>query len=80
MALVGATPDAASRDPGFSLEGIMSQQFLTAVIAVVFASCGAHHSAVAAQTVDLELALAVDVSSSIDAEEARLQRNGLPYR
>jgi hypothetical protein len=33
-------------------------------------------SAHAAQPVDLELALAVDVSGSIDAEEAQLQRDG----
>jgi predicted alpha/beta hydrolase len=32
--------------------------------------------AAAAQSVDLELVLAVDVSRSIDADEARLQRQG----
>ena len=54
----------------------MSQQILGVAIAAILFGCGAAGTAAAAQPVDLELALAVDVSSSIDAEEAQLQRNG----
>ncbi|MDH3231431.1 MAG: DUF1194 domain-containing protein, partial [Alphaproteobacteria bacterium] len=54
----------------------MSQRFIAVTLATVLFGCAAAGSATAAQPVDLELALAVDVSSSIDAEEAQLQRNG----
>lgn len=54
----------------------MSQRILAVATAAVLLACGSAGIAGAAQPVDLELALAVDVSSSIDAEEARLQRNG----
>jgi len=47
---------------------------LVPALAVMY--LGAAHAARAAQPVDLELALAVDVSGSIDEEEAQLQRDG----
>ncbi|MGE0724121.1 MAG: DUF1194 domain-containing protein, partial [Alphaproteobacteria bacterium] len=46
---------------------------LTACCAAVLLLAG---PAAAAETVDLELVLAVDVSGSIDREEAKLQREG----
>jgi hypothetical protein len=54
----------------------MSQRILAVATAVFLLGCGAAGVAGAAQPVDLELVLAVDVSSSIDAEEAQLQLNG----
>lgn len=54
----------------------MYQQVLSVVLAVALAFAGLVNSAVAKQPVDLELALAIDVSSSIDEEEARMQRDG----
>jgi hypothetical protein len=48
------------------------QAFITGVICL--STCGA--GAAAERAVDLELVLAVDVSKSIDSEEAALQRNG----
>ncbi len=44
--------------------------------ALVIAAAPAAPAAAAERNVDLELVLAVDVSESIDAEEARAQRNG----
>jgi len=54
----------------------MSQRILAVAVAIALSDWTSAEIALAAQPVDLELALAVDVSSSIDAEEAQLQRNG----
>lgn len=54
----------------------MPQRFHALGFVVALLGCGVAGDGAAAQPVDLELALAVDVSSSIDPEEARLQRDG----
>lgn len=54
----------------------MYQQLFSVVFAAALALAGLAEFAAAKQPVDLELALAVDVSSSIDEEEARMQRDG----
>lgn len=54
----------------------MYQQVLSVVFAAVVGLAALAASAAARQPVDLELALAVDVSSSIDEDEARMQRDG----
>jgi len=48
----------------------------TLVIFLAVAACGAVFRPASAVPVDLELVLAIDVSYSVDAEEARLQREG----
>jgi hypothetical protein len=51
----------------------MARTGLALIVAAVLATGAAE---AASKAVDLELALAIDVSGSIDAEEARLQRDG----
>lgn len=54
----------------------MHRTILSLLLASACLVCSPAPAAVAGQPVDLELALAVDVSSSIDPEEARMQRDG----
>ena len=54
----------------------MSRRILTIIAVTLLAVPGPVAGAAERQSVDLELALAVDVSSSIDQDEAQLQRQG----
>lgn len=73
----------AERDSGMSAAHILRggpvlrrAQVLKGALAALLALAAAWPGAAAARAVDLELVLAVDVSGSIDAVEARLQREG----
>lgn len=54
----------------------MHRTILSLPLAFVWMVCASALPAAAAEPVDLELALAVDVSNSIDPAEARMQRDG----